>query len=149
MAAVLRATVEEMAPYAERAGSTINVATPATLTGEWDELALQQVIENLLSNAIKYGTGKPIAVRLAIEHGMMLLEVSDGGIGITPADQARIFVPFERAVTRRQQPGFGLGLWVVARVVAALNGTIEVTSVPCEGSTFSVRLPHYRTTRIP
>lgn len=149
LAAVLRATIEEMEPYAERAGSTIDVAAPATLTGEWDELALQQVIENLLSNAIKYGAGKSISVHLSVEHGMTLLEVSDGGIGITPADQARIFVPFERAVTRRQQPGFGLGLWVVARIIAALNGTIEVTSSPGKGSTFSVRLPQFRTTRVP
>jgi two-component system, OmpR family, sensor kinase len=148
LAALVRAAVEEMKPFAERARSTITVMAPAALMGEWDELAIQQIVENLLSNAIKYGAGKPIAVQLSIGHGTTLLEVRDQGIGIGQADQARIFAPFERAVTRRQQPGFGLGLWVVGRLVAALNGTVQVTSSPGQGSTFRVRLPQYQTTRV-
>ena len=148
LAALVRATVDEVAPFAERARSSVTIFAPATLLGEWDELAVQQIVENLLSNAIKYGAGNPIAVRLSLERGTALLEVRDEGIGISLADQARIFAPFERAVTRRQHAGFGLGLWVVGRLVAALNGTVEVTSSPGQGSTFSVRLPQYRTTRI-
>jgi len=148
LAAVVRAAVEEMAPFAERAGSVVTVVTPTALMGEWDELALQQIVENLLSNAIKYGAGNPITVHLSAERERTLLEVHDEGIGISPGDQARIFAPFERAVTRRQQPGFGLGLWVVGRLVAALNGTIEVTSFPGQGSTFRVQLPQYQTTRM-
>ncbi len=147
LAVLLRAKVEELAPFAERAGSVITVEAPTSLMGEWDELALQQIVENLLSNAIKYGAGNAISVRLRLDRETMLLEVRDQGIGINPADQARIFVPFERAVTRRQQPGFGLGLWVVGRLVAALNGTVEVASHPGQGSTFSVRLPQYQTRR--
>jgi len=147
LAVLLRATVDGMRPYAERAGSVVTVTAPAALKGKWDELALQQVIENLLSNAIKYGLGHPIDVRLAAEGDTVLLEVRDQGTGISPADHARIFVPFERAVTRRQQPGFGLGLWVVGRIVTALDGTVQVASLPGQGSTFSVRLPRYRTTR--
>lgn len=147
LAVLLRNTVEELTPFAERAGSVITVEAPASLKGELDELALQQIIENLLSNAIKYGAGNAISVRLSLDRETTLLEVRDHGIGISPADQARIFVPFERAVTRRQQPGFGLGLWVVGRLVAALNGTVEVASLPGQGSTFSVRLPQYQTTR--
>lgn len=148
LAALLRSTVEEMTHYAARAGSAMTVLAPDELFGEWDELAMQQVIENLLSNAIKYGAGNPIAVQLQHGQGMVTVEVRDQGIGISAADQARIFAPFERAVTRRQQPGFGLGLWVVGRLVDALNGTIEVSSFPGQGSIFRVRLPRYRTTRI-
>ena len=147
MAALLRAVVDEMTPFAARAGSVISVVAPTVLEGEWDELALQPVIENLLSNAINYGLGNPIAVHLSLERGAALLEVRDHGAGITQADQARMSIPFDRAVTRRQQAGFGLGLWVVARLVAALNGSLEVASFPGQGSTFSVRLPQYRTTR--
>jgi signal transduction histidine kinase len=147
LAALVRMTVEELAPFAKRAGSVVTVEAPASLMGEWDELALQQILENLLSNAIRYGAGNAICVRLSFERETTLLEVRDHGIGISPADQARILVPFERAVARRQQPGFGLGLWVVGRLVAALNGTVEVASLPGQGSTFSVRLPQYQTTR--
>lgn len=142
---LLRMVAEDMAPYAKRAGSTLTISAPDELVGEWDELAIQQVIENLLSNAVKYGAGNPISVHLQGETDLVTLEVRDRGIGISAADQARIFAPFERAVTRRQQPGFGLGLWVVGRLVAALNGTIEVSSFPGQGSTFRVRLPRYQT----
>jgi two-component system OmpR family sensor kinase len=148
LAALLRGTVDDVAPFAERTGSTVTVTAPDKLVGEWDELAMRQMIENLLSNAIKYGAGNPVAVHLDSEQDMVTLEVRDHGIGISPADQARIFAPFERAVTRRQQPGFGLGLWVVGRLVAALNGTIEVSSFPGQGSTFRVLLPRYQTTSI-
>jgi signal transduction histidine kinase len=148
LAAVVRATVEDMTPIAEQAGSVVTVVAPDALHGEWDELALRHVVENLLSNAIKYGAGKPIALRLSSEHGTTLLEVCDHGLGISPADQAHISVPFESAVTRRREAGFGLGLWVIGRLVAALNGTIQVASSSGRGSTFSVRLPQYRTTRL-
>jgi len=141
LAVLLRTTVEEMAPFAERAGSLIQAVAPDTLVGRWDELAVQQVIENLLSNAIKYGAGNAIIVQLSAEQDAVVLQVRDQGIGITAADQERIFAPFERAVTRQQQPGFGLGLWVVGRLVTALNGTIQVSSTAGQGSTFSVRLP--------
>ncbi len=141
LAALLRTTVDEMLPFAERADTVIEAVAPPALVGRWDELAVQQVIENLLSNAIKYGAGNPIAVQLSAEQDTVLLQVRDQGIGITAADQERIFAPFERAVTRQQQPGFGLGLWVVGRLVTALNGTIQVSSTAGQGSTFSVRLP--------
>ncbi len=152
LAALLRDAVEELRPYAERAGAKIDLIAPNALPGVWDELAVRQISENLLSNAIKYGAGNPITVALSIEpgtgeQGSVLLEVRDQGVGISDADQARIFAPFERAVTRQQQPGFGLGLWVVGRLVAALGGEIQVFSNPGQGSTFRVRLPRDQATR--
>ena len=53
----------------------------------------------------------------------------------------KIFERFERAVESRAFGGFGLGLWIARQIVEASNGTIEVTSAPDEGATFSVRLP--------
>ncbi len=147
-AALLRDVVEDLTPSAERAGSWIELAAPDTLEGTWDELAVQQIIENLVSNAIKYGAKKPISVSLREERGMVALTVRDQGIGISAADQARIFSPFERAVSRQQQPGFGLGLWVVGRLVAAMGGTVQVSSDLGQGSTFSVRLPRCQGTSI-
>lgn len=141
-AGLLRGVIEGITPYAERAGSRIDLAAPEVLTGMWDEMAVQQVMENLLSNAVKYGAGKPISVSLWEEPGLVALDVRDQGIGISAADQARIFSPFERVVARQQRPGFGLGLWVVGRLVAAMGGTVQVSSDLGQGSTFSVRLPH-------
>ncbi len=147
MAGLLRGVVEGLAPYAERAGSPIELAAPDTLAGTCDELAVQQIAENLVSNAVKYGGRKPITVSLRQERGTVALDVRDQGIGISAADQARIFSPFERAVSRQQQPGFGLGLWVVGRLTAAMGGTVQVSSGLGEGSTFSVRLPHRQCAR--
>ena len=141
MAELLRGVVEDLTPLAERAGSRLELLTPDTVTGTWDELAVQQVIENLVSNAVKYGGKKPISVSLRQEPGWVVLDVCDRGIGISAADQARIFSRFERAVSRQQKPGFGLGLWVVGRLVAAMGGTVHVSSGLDQGSTFSVRLP--------
>jgi signal transduction histidine kinase len=66
--------------------------------------------------------------------------VRDRGIGISAADQRRIFQRFERAVSRRNYGGFGLGLWIVRQIVEALGGTVRVESMPGEGSTFEVEL---------
>ncbi len=142
IAVLVRDVVEDLAPYAERAGSRIDLLAPGTLVVICDELAVQQVIENLLSNAVKYGAKQPVSVSLREEPGWVVLDVRDGGIGISAADQARIFSRFERAVSRQQKPGFGLGLWVVGRLVAAMGGTVQVSSGLDQGSTFTVRLPH-------
>ena len=70
----------------------------------------------------------------------MTLTVRDRGIGISTADQRRIFQRFERAVSKRNYGGFGLGLWIVRQIVESLGGTVRVESVPGEGSTFEVEL---------
>ncbi len=140
-AEIVRHVVEEATPQAEQAGSKLTMSLPERLVGLCDELALQQVVENLVSNAIKYGGGEPIGVSLEVARERVHLIVRDHGIGISRTDQDRIFAPFERAVTRRQQSGFGLGLWVVGRLVDAMDATIDVDSSPGRGSAFTVSVP--------
>jgi signal transduction histidine kinase len=72
-----------------------------------------------------------------------VVEVADEGIGISVADQARIFEPFFRSDPSRTRAtgGVGLGLVVVRRIVEAHHGTIEVESALGSGSRFSVTLP--------
>jgi signal transduction histidine kinase len=67
--------------------------------------------------------------------------VRDGGIGVPPAEQGRIFERFERGSAARNYGGIGLGLWIVREIVGALGGTISVESGAGEGTTFTVRLP--------
>ena len=69
------------------------------------------------------------------------MTVRDHGIGISEADQTRIFGPFERAVTRREHGGFGIGLWLANQLVVAMGGTIIVESTPGQGTTFRIKLP--------
>jgi signal transduction histidine kinase len=126
---------------AQHAGSQI-LFTPATgVVGTWDRFRLGQVVSNLIDNALKYGAGKPIEVRVGKDEHHAKLEVVDHGIGIAPADQARVFERFERAVSVRNYGGLGLGLWIVRSIVKAHRGEIVVRSAPGEGSTFTVTLP--------
>jgi PAS domain S-box-containing protein len=111
------------------------------LTGLWDRERLDQVLTNLLSNAVKYGQGSPVEISLRRRGGEAVLEVSDRGIGISPAAQQRIFERFERAAASSDYGGIGLGLWIVRQIVEASGGRIEVRSQPGQGSTFIVSVP--------
>lgn len=111
------------------------------IVGFWDRARIQQVIENLLRNAIKYGPGMPIEIVLIKTEAWVKFEISDHGVGIAPAEQARIFERFERAVSINNYGGLGLGLYIARAIVAAHGGSITVRSGLNKGSTFSIQLP--------
>ena len=107
-----------------------------------DPAALEQVLANLLDNAVKYsGSMTEITVRVRAERHLAILEITDHGVGVSPADQARIFERFYRAPSASHRPGFGLGLPIVRELVKAHGGRVEMTSTPGDGSTFRVSLP--------
>lgn len=107
-----------------------------------DERRIRQALFNLLSNAIKFtpagGRVKLSAEKIGTE---LVLTVNDNGIGISQADQARIFKRFERANIRTGQAGAGLGLSVVKSIVEMHGGRIEIDSAPNRGSTVRCFLP--------
>jgi signal transduction histidine kinase len=138
---VARAAVAQLQEPLRRSGSALTVDAPEPVVGSWDRVRLEQVATNLLANAIKFGKGAPIGVIVRAQGNTATLVVRDHGIGIPPAEQARIFDRFERAVSARHFGGFGLGLYISKAIVDAHGGSIEVTSRPGEGSTFAVRLP--------
>ena len=72
---------------------------------------------------------------------------TSAGIGVALEDQARIFEPFERAVSSRHYGGFGLGLWIVRQIVESMGGGIRVESAPGQGSTFRVELEREEASR--
>jgi signal transduction histidine kinase/CHASE1-domain containing sensor protein len=125
---------------ARRSGCTLRIRVAEPVRGRWDRMRLDQVVTNLVSNAIKYGPGKPVEISVEADGDLAILSVRDHGIGIPEADQRRIFHRFERAVSRRNYGGFGLGLWIVRQIVEALGGAVRVESAPGEGSTFTVQL---------
>lgn len=109
-----------------------------------DNQRLQQVFLNVLSNAVKYN--KPdgrVTVWCAERAGNMLaVSVTDTGSGIPAEKLSQLFTPFERLGADQEGiEGSGLGLALSKRLVELMDGALEVSSVPGEGSTFSVVLP--------
>jgi signal transduction histidine kinase len=119
----------------------IRVDAGAPVTGSWDPLRIEQVVQNLIANAVKFGAGRPIDVEVREASGSARLVVRDRGIGIAPEARERIFGRFERAVPLENYGGFGLGLWIARQAVEAHGGKIAVESEPGEGATFTVTLP--------
>jgi two-component system OmpR family sensor kinase len=114
-----------------------------------DEARLRQVFGNLVTNALTHTPpGTPVTVRLgttreADGRAWALIGVSDEGPGLSAAEAARVFERFYRAdkSRTRAQGGSGLGLSIVAALVAAHGGQVDVVTAPGEGATFTVRLP--------
>jgi len=125
---------------------------PKVLSG--DPVRLHQIILNLVSNAVKFTTAGKITVKVQLkkeEEGKVFIEffVSDTGIGISKNKIEHIFENFQQATsdTSRLYGGTGLGLAIVKKLVEAQNGSIHVSSILGEGSTFSFTLGFQTTTR--
>lgn len=117
-------------------------ATEDTLPG--DEVHLSNLLHNLLENANKYSPQAPvITLRTWNEDEALCLSVADHGLGISKADQVRVFDRFFRVSTGNLHDikGFGLGLSYVKEIVEAHQGTISIESKLGEGSVFTIRLP--------
>jgi signal transduction histidine kinase len=130
---------------AQRKSLTIHVEAPdepLLALGEPEEI--DRICANLVSNAIKYTPdGRAITVSLAREDHQVVLSVTDQGIGISSPDQQYLFSEFFRSTNPEAvaEPGTGLGLTIVQRIVERHGGRIDVRSELGRGSTFTVRLP--------
>lgn len=105
---------------------------------------LRRVFDNLLDNARKFSEAPvELSARVTDDGAELVVEVADRGIGVSAADQPRIFEPFFRSDPSRTRAtgGVGLGLVVVRRIVEAHHGKIELHSELGVGSRFSVTLP--------
>jgi signal transduction histidine kinase len=145
IATVLRDVVTAAAAIAGPAGIVIDLDIADHLPAvSGDEAALRRVFQNLVGTAVKYGAdARWIGVRAVSSGGRVEISVSDRGIGIAAAEQAKIFDPFYRApdVVAAQIQGAGLGLSLVKRIVESHAGTVTLQSAPGAGSTFTVTLP--------
>jgi signal transduction histidine kinase len=103
---------------------------------------LRQVLGNLIENAVKYSpAGGTVEVRVASSDHVLLVSVHDRGPGIAMDDQRLIFEKFGRVAGSNAKPGSGLGLYIARSIAEAHGGTLEVTSAPGRGATFTLRLP--------
>ncbi len=136
---------------ADAEGITFQTSWPDTLPSlQGDRGKLDRVVNNLLGNAIKF-TPRGGAVRLeasiefgsGVEAGLRFLRlcIIDTGRGISAEKLPYIFDPFRQADPRDSRTGFGLGLAIVQRLVAAHHGQIRAQSQVGFGSSFTVMLP--------
>ena len=139
---VIQFVIDDYQAEAEFHGASLAADVDAQdVEGWWDPHMIEQILANLVSNAIKYGQGTPVRLAFRTDgEERACFEVSDQGPGVDEAHRQKVFDKFERVVAR-DVAGFGLGLWIVGRMVAAHHGTIEVGERPGGGALFRVILP--------
>jgi signal transduction histidine kinase/FixJ family two-component response regulator len=143
---LLQATVQDHRGVLDQAGVLATLDVPSTpVLANCDRIRLAQIIGNLLHNAAKFTpSGGRIAIRLAQEDPLAVVEVSDNGSGISAENLERIFELFAQ-----EQPsgvggntGLGIGLALTRKLVELHGGTVRATSAgPGQGSTFRIELP--------
>ena len=140
----IASTVASTQPLFVRKKQEVEIVTPSEpMLARADAGRIEQVLLNLLSNANKFTPeGETIVVSGGAADSMWRIEVADRGIGISAADQERIFEEFEQVYTTgTHSTGTGLGLALAKRFVEAHGGRIEVDSAPGAGARFRVMLP--------
>jgi two-component system, OmpR family, phosphate regulon sensor histidine kinase PhoR len=144
--------IAEMRLPFEKAGAVVQLTAGQAGVAEGDgrfdirgdRAHLRSVISNLLDNALKYSKEAPvITVQVGWEEGMVLLAVTDNGIGIPATYQDRVFDKFFRVPSgdHHNIKGYGLGLNYVHDIVHIHKGIIGVDSKEGNGSTFTIKLP--------
>lgn len=91
-----------------------------------DRKRLGQVLENLITNARKYAPGTPIRLWIEQEENQCQIHVKDGGKGIPPEDVPFVFEKFYRGKNIENQPGAGLGLYIVSYIMEQMDGKVEL-----------------------
>ncbi len=149
---IISAQCDMARPLAEKKNIALVEDVPEGLPPlKQDQNRLQQTLNNLLSNAIKFtpegGTVK-VNVKRDEKDNMLIMSVSDTGIGISEEDQKKIFEKFRQgssaitdSVMTREYTGTGLGLSIVKEICKLLQGDITVESQLAVGSVFTVRVP--------
>ncbi len=141
---LVTSAVHALTPVAEKRRQVLLTDIAPRVQAEVDKSKIGQVITNLVDNALKYTPEQgEIAVSLTVEGKEAVLTVKDNGEGIPEEDLPHIFDRFYRVDKARSRAtgGTGLGLSIVRQIITMHQGDITVTSVPGEGSVFTVHLP--------
>ncbi|GHE57687.1 two-component sensor histidine kinase [Streptomyces spiralis] len=143
-----RDLLDQVAAAHRVAAGTAGVALRTRADGEpWldaDPVRMRQALGNLVSNALRHTPADgTVSVAARLDGDEAVLEVTDTGCGIDPADLPHVFDRFWRAEKSRSRRtgGSGLGLAIVRHLAAAHGGTVTAVSEPGNGSVFSLRLP--------
>jgi signal transduction histidine kinase/ActR/RegA family two-component response regulator/HAMP domain-containing protein len=119
------------------------VTSTASWRAQADRTRLRQVLINLLSNGIKYNRPQgSLRVDVSLQAQSWTVAVHDTGKGLSAEQIQRLFTPFERLdADQGHAEGTGIGLALSKRLMALMNGSIDVSSQPGQGSCFSLHLP--------
>jgi signal transduction histidine kinase len=135
--AVLKVSTPQLDSKNVKSAARLDSSLP-DMWGDADQM--KQVLLNLILNAVDaMPGGGTITVRTRAENEHVIMEVSDDGIGMDEATREKIFDAF--FTTKSEVAGVGLGLFVCYKIIRLHGGFVDVSSVPGEGSTFSVKLP--------
>lgn len=139
---LLRGAVAAFGPLSDRHTLGLDIADDLPLANG-DPMATDIIIGQLLENAFKYSPdGGTVSVHARPDGEVIVVEVTDQGIGIAPADRERVFERFVQGETgdRRRFGGIGLGLYIVRQLARAQDGEIAATGNDGGGTTMRLRL---------
>ncbi|MFG1491113.1 ATP-binding protein, partial [Oceanospirillum sp. HFRX-1_2] len=150
---VIQETLTLNKHMAERFGIRISTLFPDNLNLSimGDSRRVKQILLNLVSNAIKYNQ-EDGEIRISMEQSgtQFKIHVTDTGYGMTSDQLAKLFQPFERlGMDSSTRQGTGIGLVISQKLAEAMRGSIQVSSIPGEGSTFSLVLPLAKGSQMP
>ncbi len=130
-------------PRMNQEGINLDYQEPELMVPVWaDPNRLRQVLVNVLDNAIKYSKpGSTIHLELLSEVDNVYICIREEGRGIAPDDRENVKLKFFKG--KNAERGSGIGLAVVEEIVTAMNGEVEIASQLGEGTTVTIRLPHY------
>lgn len=141
VAALFKNVTDTLEPTAREKGLELTAETEVDRLPA-DPKLLQRVIMNLVSNAVKFTDKGFVRLRAVQDEKAYYLSVQDSGIGISAQDIKGLFQKYHQI--RSDRPGYGLGLFISRQIVQAHGGSLDVTSEPGKGSTFTVCLPKER-----
>lgn len=143
----LTSLVEAYAPQAEAKGLKLTSKfDPRLKTLDSSKLYVQEILQNFITNALKYTHEGSISFEARSDPRGVIFAVHDSGIGISKADQERVFDKFFRSedFRTRQVNGTGLGLYVTSKLARLIHADIELTSELSKGSTFTIFVPNLK-----
>jgi signal transduction histidine kinase len=143
---LVQEVMAELEPIIKRSNLEVSRRLPRTLPQlRSDRQKIKQIVVNLLSNALKFTHEGSVRISASYRtrDRMVLLSITDSGVGIAPGDQAKVFEDFRQLDNSpaRGYGGTGLGLAICRRLAVMLGGTIELESEPGRGSTFTLVIP--------
>lgn len=142
---IARIAMDTMEPMAIQRNVKMYLDTPENLVILADGDDMEIILNNLVSNAVKYNREHgEVHVVLRFRDDQYVIQVEDTGIGMSEEERSRLFQEFFRIKNEKTRliTGSGLGLSIVRKIVEnSYHGTISVTSIPDEGSVFTVIIP--------
>ncbi len=137
--------ISQQRPSAQRKNLELNLVTQFDKAQQYwlDPTRISQILFNLVGNAVKFTEHGRIDVTVKVAENKLTIRVTDSGIGIEESKLKQLFKAFQQAdnsITRRFG-GTGLGLTITKYLVELMSGSIDVSSEPDKGSTFTVNIP--------